>query len=58
MPSASIFLDEPTWDVLVAPTELYGAGRCCVRPTPVLRSEPGVVRGGKPLIHTFHNADD
>jgi hypothetical protein len=58
MPSASLFLDEPASDVLMAPTELYGPGRRCVRPTPVLRTEPGMVRSAKPLIHTFPNADD
>jgi hypothetical protein len=36
MPSASLFLDEPASDVLMAPTELYGAGRRSMRPTPVL----------------------
>ena len=58
MPSASLFLDEPTSDVLMAPTELYGAGRCCVRPAPVLGGEAGAARTVKPLIHTFPNADD
>jgi hypothetical protein len=58
MPSASLFLDESASDVLMAPCELYGAGRRSVRPTPVLCGKPGMVRTAERLIHTFPNADD
>jgi hypothetical protein len=58
MPSASLCLGVSASDVLMAPTELYGAGRRSMRPTPVLCTKSGVVQAGKRLIHTFPNADD
>ena len=58
MPSASLFLDEPASDVLMAPSELYGARWGWVRPAPVLRSKARVLRTENRLIHTFPNADD
>ena len=42
----------------MAPTELYGAGRRSMRPTPVLCIKSGMARTFERLIHTFPNADD